>query len=246
MDRKSQSTTEKGITLVGLGPGPFEALTLEAWQWLESLETLYLRTSHHPTVPHFPEALKWVSFDGLSVEAIVEQVLRLGQLPGGMTYAVPGHPFLGEATCPAIAQSAAEAGIPVRVIAGVSYLEPTLQALGLEGTLPDLALRDALSLAQRQTPGFSSSAAALVTQISSPELACAVQQVLMTVYPGDHSVQWVSGVGTAEAKVAAFSLAGLGRQRFPDTGVSLFIPPLGKNASFESFFLCAYRGYIIL
>ena len=39
--------------------------------------------------------------------AIVEKVLELGQRPEGVVYAVPGDPFLAEATCPAIAQRAA-------------------------------------------------------------------------------------------------------------------------------------------
>ena len=43
-----QNPSLTGITLLGLGPGDPTALTRQAWAWLEGIETLYLRTSHHP------------------------------------------------------------------------------------------------------------------------------------------------------------------------------------------------------
>jgi len=59
---------------------------------------------------------------------IVEQVMALGRRPEGVVYAVPGHPFVAEATCPEIARRARLEGIPLRVVEGLSFLEPTLTA----------------------------------------------------------------------------------------------------------------------
>ena len=105
-----------GITLLGLGPGDPELLTRQAWQLLQSIPEIYLRTRQHPTVQGMPAALHIHSFDNIyetqssftDVYAqIIEQVLELGKRPQGVVYAVPGHPFIAEATCPEIARRAA-------------------------------------------------------------------------------------------------------------------------------------------
>ena len=82
-------------------------------------DQVWLRTKQHPTVASLPPELKIHSFDelyenGISFEdvysAIVEKVLELGKSPQGVVYAVPGDPFVAEATCPEIAQRARDIG----------------------------------------------------------------------------------------------------------------------------------------
>ncbi|MFO7902834.1 MAG: hypothetical protein R6U98_09250, partial [Pirellulaceae bacterium] len=60
---------------------------------------------HHPVINDLPEHLKLFSFDSLYesherfddvYQAIIDQVIILGKSPGGVTYAVPGHPFVAE------------------------------------------------------------------------------------------------------------------------------------------------------
>ena len=116
-----------------MGPGDPDLLTRQAWQWLTLIDQIYVRTSQHPTLSGFPPNLKVISFDDLYEQGerfeevyarIVERVLVLGRREEGVTYAVPGHPFVAEATGPEIARRAAEEGLPVRVIEGLSFLEP--------------------------------------------------------------------------------------------------------------------------
>ncbi len=175
----------------GLGPGSPGALTREAWDWLEKTQRLYLRTQNLPLIADLPKTLELNSFDavfeaGEDVEAayakVIETILALGEAPEGVTYAVPGHPCVGEATCPEIIKRAREAGIPVRVIDGLSFLEPTFRALE-KGPFPNMVLMDALTLAMRHTPGFPPSSPAVVTQTSSRKLAADVKTTLRTVYP---------------------------------------------------------------
>src|SRR3990172_2108007 len=96
-----------GITLLGLGPGNPDQLTREAWDLLSSATEIFVRTSQHPTVAAFPSSLEVHSFDDLyeaeeKIEEvyrkIVAQTLELGQRPRGVIYAVPGNPFIAEAT----------------------------------------------------------------------------------------------------------------------------------------------------
>ncbi len=59
MAKSNNRNETKGVTLLGLGPGSPGALTREAWEWLEKLDTLYLRTMSHPTVANLPDGLNW-------------------------------------------------------------------------------------------------------------------------------------------------------------------------------------------
>jgi len=232
-----------GITLLGLGPGDPGLITREAWDWLTGIDVLYLRTTQHPTVASLPEHLKLESFDSLYEDKesfedvyddIVKTILALGQTPKGATYAVPGHPFVAEATCPEIARRAKEAGIPLRVIDGLSFLEPTFRALDVD-PFPDLALVDAMRLSMRQTPGFPPSSPALIAQIYSREVASEVKLTLMAAYPDEHPVRLVHGAGTTEESVEELPLHAIDQHDRLGLLSSLFIPPLHQQASFESF-----------
>ncbi len=231
-----------GITLLGLGPGDPTLLTCRARDWLGVIDKLYLRTKHHPTVAHLPPHLDLVSFDDLyegadSFEtvyaAIVEEILILGKYTS-VTYAVPGHPFVAEATCPEIAKRAEAAGIPVQVIDGLSFLEPTFRALGLD-PFPNLVLVDAIEVMQRQTPGFPPSSPALVAQIYDRDVAAEVKLTLMSAYPDEHPVRLVHAAGTGDEVVEDLPLYGMDKS--PHLGLlsSLFVPPLSAQASFEAF-----------
>src|SRR5690349_9677566 len=104
-----------GIILLGLGPGAPDQLTREAWDLLSSAGEIHLRTRQHPAVAALPATLRIHSFDDLYEDgetfeqvyaAITHKVLELGRRPQGVIYAVPGHPFVAEATCPEIARLA--------------------------------------------------------------------------------------------------------------------------------------------
>ena len=232
-----------GITLLGLGPGDPALLTRQAWQTLEDASEIYLRTRQHPTVAGFPESLQVHSFDDLyeqdeSFEAvynhIVERVLELGQRPEGVVYAVPGHPFVAEATGPEIARRASLMGIPLRVVEGLSFIEPTLSALGLD-PFPHTALVDALELGSAHVPPFPPDAPALIAQIYSPMVASEVKLTLMEVYPDQHPVQLVHGAGTPQTIVESLALYEIDRSPHIGLLTALYVPPLSAATSFEAF-----------
>lgn len=247
MTSKQHSSMEvkpstKGITLLGLGPGDPTLLTRGAWEWLGAIKKLYLRTKHHPTVAHLPAHLDVESFDELykgaeSFEmvyaAIVDEIIKLGGATG-VTYAVPGHPFVAEATCPEIVKQAEAAGIPVQVIDGMSFLEPTFRALGLD-PFPNLVLMDAIEVMQWETPGFPPSSPALIAQIYDRDVAAEVKLTLMSAYPDEHPVKLVHAAGTGEALVEELPLHQVDKSSHLGLLSSLFIAPLSPQASFEAF-----------
>jgi tetrapyrrole methylase family protein/MazG family protein len=232
-----------GITLLGLGPGGPELLTRQAWQILENCTEIYLRTRQHPAVAGLPAGIEVHSFDHLyeSLETfeavyqeIVATVLALGMRPQGVVYAVPGHPFVAEATGPEIARRARQAGVPLRVVAGLSFLEPVFSALGLD-PFPNTALADALELGMAHVPPFPPSVPALVAQVHSRQVASDVKLCLMAGYPDEHPVRLVHAAGTPAEAVEALALYEIDRGDRIGLLTCLYVPPLGPASSFEAF-----------
>jgi tetrapyrrole methylase family protein/MazG family protein len=232
-----------GITIVGLGPGDPNQLTREAWEALSTAREVHLRTARHPTVAGLPTSVVQHSFDEVYeamkdfeqvYELIAERVLELGARPEGVVYALPGHPCVAEASVSLIRVRAAERGLPVRLVAGLSFIEPALQALGVDA-LPQLQLADALELAARHHPPFHPDAPALVAQVYSQALASDVKLTLMAQYPDEHPVRLVHAAGTPEELVEDLPLYALDRSPHIAHLTSLYVPPLPQASALESF-----------
>jgi tetrapyrrole methylase family protein/MazG family protein len=232
-----------GITLLGLGPGDPAKLTREAWDVLTSADEIWLRTRQHPTFAALPSSLEIFSFDDLyekgeSFEsvyaAIVEKVLELGQREQGVIYAVPGDPFVAEATGPAIAQRARTENLPLKIVSGLSFLEPVFSALGLD-PYPRLALLDALELSQAHVPAFPPDMPVLIAQIYSQMVAAEVKMTLDAVYPDEHPVRLVHAAGTKDEIIENIPLYEIDRSPHIGLLTVLYLPPLGEGTSFEAF-----------
>jgi len=234
-----------GIVIVGLGPGSPEQITLQAWRTLEGAGQVYLRTRHHPVVPELPQsATTYESFDQVYEQAdtfddvyteIARRVVELGQRPEGVVYAVPGDPMIGEISVQRILALAKEADLSVRVVPGVSFLQPTVGALGVD-PFDGLQICDATLLAQQLHPNLNPDVGALIVQLYSRELAADVKMTLMHLYHDDQPVRLVRSAGTPQEVVREFELYRLDRQQDLDHLSSLYIPPLqhpGSIASFE-------------
>ena len=231
-----------GIVIVGLGPGNPAQLTREAWEVLTTATEVHLRTARHPTVAGLPPGVAVHSFDevyetvsefGAVYEQIAARVLALGQRPEGVVYGVPGHPSVGEATVGLIAARAAEAGLPVRIVPGLSFVEVTLTALGADA-LPGLQVADALDLAARHHPSFQPDAPALVAQLYAPTVAGDVKLTLMNQYPDDHQVALVHAVGTPDERVEWLPLYEIDRSPHIAHLTTLYVPPLPVPSGMET------------
>ncbi len=232
-----------GITLLGLGPGDPQLLTREAWQVLSECGEAWLRTREHPVVPGLPAALTLHAFDDLYQDgasfdavyaAIADKILQLGARPEGVVYCVPGHPFVAEATCLEISRRASAAGLPLRIVAGLSFLEPTFSALNMD-PLPGLVLCDAMTLGAAHVPGFPPDSPALVVQLYSRMVASEVKSTLGATFPDGHPVRLVHAAGTSEQKVEDLALYEIDRSPFIGALTSLYVPPLGPGTSLEAF-----------
>jgi tetrapyrrole methylase family protein/MazG family protein len=232
-----------GITILGLGPGnPFQ-ITREAWELISTSDEIWLRTSQHPTVAAFPNTIRLESFDDLyeageSFEAVYEEIvnkiLDLGKRRQGVIYAVPGDPFIAETTGPEIARRGRSAGLEVRIVNGLSFVEPAFSALGLD-PFPQITMMDALELSQHQIPPFPVDTPVLVAQIYSRLIAAEVKTTLNSIYPDDHNVILVHAAGTESELLEEISLYEIDRSDHIGLLTVLYIPPMEQGTSFEAF-----------
>jgi tetrapyrrole methylase family protein/MazG family protein len=226
------------ITVVGLGPGDGRFLTRQAWQTLTMAETIYLRTQRHPAVADLPEGVAVRSFDYLYetadsfdqvYEQIVAQLLNLGR-EGEVVYAVPGHPFMGEATVTGLVAAAEKEQLSVTVLPGLSFVELVLSALRLDG-LNGLQLFDAIELTTVHYPPVNPDVPLLLGQLYNRLLASEVKLVLTAVYPEEHPVHLIHAAGTEAQLVESVPLYEMDHSQYIDYLTSLYVPPLPYKAS---------------
>ena len=232
------------ITIVGLGPGSIDDLSLKAWRTLENAETLYLRTNRHPCVKHFPKHLTCHSFDDLydSLDnfdevytTIAARIVAIAKEQGDVIYAVPGDPFVGESTVSRVLNLALNAGIEVDIINGISFIEPMLAEIGVDA-LDGIQILDALDVSNVYHPPINPEVPVLLAQVYSQTVASNVKLSLMNQYPDEFPVKLIHAAGNdGQAIIEDVLLFEIDRSEHIDVLTSLYLPALGKLTSFESF-----------
>jgi tetrapyrrole methylase family protein/MazG family protein len=222
------------IRIVGLGPGALADLTLAAWRALSTAPRILARTRRHPCLDELGAHITIHSCDDLYEQqhefaavyaAITERVLTLAKEPGGVVYAVPGHPWVGEATTRLILEQAAAAGVSTQVIGGLSFVEPTYAAVGVD-MMDGGQVVDAMLLAQQHHPQVEVGLPLVVGQLYSAQVASDVKLTLMNGYPDEHPVTVVQAAGTAQQRTRTLPLLELDHGGDFDHLTSLYVPPL--------------------
>jgi tetrapyrrole methylase family protein/MazG family protein len=131
-----------------------------------------------------------------------------------------------------ILSRAAEAGLAVRIVEGLSFVESTLTSLRIDA-LSGLQVCDAVELAARHHPPLNPDLPALVGQLYSRALATDVKLTLMNQYPHDHEVILVHAAGTPEQCLVHLPLYELDRREDIAHLTTLYVPPLPGVSSFE-------------
>src|SRR5256714_9283057 len=242
------------ITIVGLGPGQWSDLTLQAHTVLARAavdhKTVYFRTLIHPTVePLRAEitGLRCESFDHYYDESqnwetlyqqIAEEVCTLAEAQP-VIYAVPGHPLIGEASVQRVLSLARERGLSTSVVAGLSFLEPVCTALELDPLETGTQIVDATTLAALTTDEIAGkiipTLPLLVAQVYNRRIASAVKLALSELYPDEWRVKLVTAAltstGNAEdgdEAVIEMPLYELDRNSLANHLSTLYVPPLDE------------------
>lgn len=230
------------ITILGLGPGSIDNLSLRAWEKICGAPRLYLRTARHPCVVDLPATCQVISFDEIYQQhaqfddvyaEIATRVMQLAREAGEVVYGVPGDPLVGEATVTRILELAKEQAIPVDIVHGISFMEPSLSLLGLDA-LEGIQVLDALTVAEQYHPPLNPALPALFAQVYSPAVASNLKLTLMNQYDDAFPVKLIHAAGTDEAVVESLKLYEIDRSSRIDVMTSLFIPAMDELSSFEA------------
>lgn len=229
------------ITIVGLGPGAFGLITVETLELLKAAKPLLLRTAKHPTVSEIKKrGIEFESYDYVyeeqdSFEEVYHTIAKacLAQAKTGenLVYAVPGSPLVAERTVILIRELAAEQGITVNILPGMSFLEVLYTRLAID-PIEGLTVVDAVDL---PTLPSELATALVVTQVYNSYVASEVKLALMECYPDDYEVVVVKNLGLPEEQIQTIPLFELDRISGIDHLTSLYVPQrqLGERFTLE-------------
>ena len=246
---RASGTTRNTIIVVGLGPGRWDDLTVEAQAVLDAAPAIVVRTERHPTVDTLRQRrpdLALTSFDALYENAdsfsnlyphmVAQLFAEAATLPAGhsLVYAVPGHPLIGEESVRLLRAQATERGAPVRIVAGLSFVEPVCAALGLDPLQRDLQLLDATLLADAPSEALMGAilptVPALVAQVYNRRVAGGLKLALSEVYPDDWEITVVRWAGLpGQEVIERMPLVDLDRNDRADHLTTVYLPPLSPT-----------------
>lgn len=194
------------ITVVGLGSGGEDQLTLGVLKTLENAERRYVRTSDHPAVADLSKRdIRFISFDSFYeqhrhfedvYEAIAGSLLALAaEYPNEtIVYAVPGHPMVAERAVQLLRKRAPERGIALNILGGESFLDQAFTRLGFD-PIEGFQLLDASELTREMLrPRLHT----VIGQVYDVYTASDVKLTLMGIYPDDHPVTIGQALGVPE------------------------------------------------
>ncbi|MCS7002642.1 MAG: SAM-dependent methyltransferase, partial [Dehalococcoidia bacterium] len=217
------------ITVVGLGPGNPDLLTRAAIAALQSARLIALRTVHHPVVAALPSTAPVLSFDAdydtaetfdQLYDTIVRKLLALAE-DGPFVYATPGHPLVGEETVRRLRQRAPERGVSVTIVAGVSFIDAAVAAIGVD------PVSDGLQVVDAHAPTLDPFRPALIAQVYNQRLASLTKLALLETYPPEHPVSIIQRAGEPTESVRVVPLFEVDRVADIDHLTTLYVPPIG-------------------
>ncbi|GAB5355989.1 hypothetical protein AAMO2058_000252300 [Amorphochlora amoebiformis] len=242
--RAGTQNKQADITIVGLGPSRPQSITEEALATIESSRKFFARTREHPALARFSGMpMEPTVFDDIYdsskdfsevYEAIAEKIVTFAEKlksdgrssAAGVVYGVPGDPTVAEATVGQIFRIATQRGLRVRVVSGVSFIEPVLAAVGTD-ILPRLLVLDALDISGRYYPPLPTATPLLITQLYRREIASEVKLALEAMFDETHKIAIVHDAGGTEELIEWIPLYELDHDPQNRIGLrtALFVPP---------------------
>ncbi|KGE19941.1 nucleoside triphosphate pyrophosphohydrolase [Paenibacillus wynnii] len=185
------------LTVVGLGSGNPDRLTLGIVKKLKEASVVYVRTKEHPVMAALTElGIASESFDGLYetlssfpevYEAITSRLIeeaRTAEDGTQIVYAVPGHPMVAESAVSLLRKRCPSAGITLHVLGGESFLDEAFVRLGFD-PIEGFQLLDASGIRRSQ---LQPELHTLIGQVYDTFTASETKLCLMELYPADYEV----------------------------------------------------------
>ncbi|MBD2872661.1 bifunctional methyltransferase/pyrophosphohydrolase YabN [Paenibacillus arenilitoris] len=236
--------TAPNITVLGLGSGDPDQLTLGAWRRLQAAERVFVRTARHPVLSMLDEnGIAYSSFDALYeqhesfpdvYDAIAEALIAEAKGAGALIYAVPGHPMVAERTVQLLRERCPDAGVRLDILGGESFLDQAFVSLGFD-PIEGFALLDASEL---QASQLQPRLHLLIGQVYDAFTASDVKLALMERYPDDFEVVVGHSLGVkGEERIVRAPLYELDRMPGYGNLSLIWVPrsddPALRNRSFD-------------
>lgn len=214
------------LSIVGLGPGGAEDMSVAAYRAVTGRGRVLVRTSRHPAVEDLRKAGVHIEsldhlydaatgFDTLYSE-IADLVLSRAAAGDELLYGVPGHPLLGERTVALILERAPAAGVDVGILPSQGFVDAALASARVSAD-GDLLILDAHSIDKWK---LDARIPTLVYQVDSPLAASDAKLALLERYPHD----WPVTIVREGAAPLTAPLYEMDRQAV-DHLTSVWIPP---------------------
>lgn len=208
------------ITVVGLGPGCMDDLTIGAIKALRSEKPVFLRTERHPAAGILRELMvQYTALDDIYQQAqtfdevyqTITQRLCAAAAGEDIVYAVPGQGALMDDSVAALNRAAKLVFVP-GVDETTAQVAPRLAGSGGYAIVSGQDIED-------YRPNIR--AGLIVAQIDSAMEAGRVKLALGQWYPDEHTVVWFDRESTREMPLYA-----LDRQRDYHAGCCVYLPAL--------------------
>lgn len=172
----------KMINVVGLGSTSFKDLTLEAVKIMKNGNKNFLRTERHDSLSFFKENnINYESFDYLydemkSFEEVYSKIVEIlieKSKNEDINYFVPGTPLVAEKTVKMLI----EKNIDIKIINGISFIEPVLASVGRDA-VDGLLFLDS----DANKFDFDTRRDTLITQVYNKRIASDLSLSLQEIY----------------------------------------------------------------
>jgi tetrapyrrole methylase family protein/MazG family protein len=223
------------MTIVGLGTGRSEQLTLGAWRAMEQADTVFMRTAGIPPVSDLPEGPDYHVLSPASASDTAYQAAEIvtAARVQAVVYAVPGWLASERGFVEQLANLARAQGVAVRTIDGPAFLDNLLAALP-DGRPAGLQLFSADVVDQMHYPQLNPAFPALIAGVHSVDLAGRLKTLLLMQYAPEHEVWLITPGQSGNTKLVAVVLGDLGRSEEFSPLAHLYVPRSDSLAGFES------------
>ncbi len=219
------------ITVVGLGPGSKEALTIGVLEVLKNGNNIYFRTEKHPNVEYLKTMgvnfetcdkfyEKYNNFDDI-YKAIAEDLIAKHEEKGDLVYAVPGHPLVAEKSVTLLLNLCEEKGIESKLMPSVSFIDAVIESLRLD-PIEGVKIVDAFDIKDQV---MDKRLGVVITQVYNKFIASETKLALCEYYKDDTDIIFVRAAGVeGEESIRTIKLYDLDRQEDIDYLTSIYIP----------------------
>lgn len=222
------------LSIVGLGPGSSDNITVGAIERMAKADRVMLRTCKHPVVQYLKShGIVFDTFDDIYdksdtfeevYETIAQKIVDMARKFQHVVYAVPGHPYVAEKSVEFILKFCeGYTDINVELVSAMSFIDVIISELKIDPVY-GLKIIDGLSLDKEKPDKRCGN---IITQIYSRIAAAEIKLKLMEIYGDDYEVTMIKRAGIpGEQKIETMPLYMIDRIEWIDYLTSLYIPPV--------------------